>query len=254
MPGIGTLQHNNQLFNDHPTALKLVVYNDDIEVGNPLGSKAGINKLTMYYFQLLNIENSSSLSNIHLVLIAYSSDVKSFGHSAVLRPFIEDLKSLEQGMDASNQNGSTKVFGSVVHLAADNLAANESQGFVASFSATYFCRFCTMAAQQTHRATVQDRALLRTTKTHIEHVDRSRVDPTTVSKTGVRSECVFEELVHFSPVDSFTPDLMHDVFHGVATRELSLLLTHCITSQTLSLSQINGIIQSFYYGYAYATY
>ena len=144
----------------------------------------------MYYFQLLNIENSSSLSNIHLALIAYSSDVKRFGHAAILKPFIEDLKILEQGMDIPVVNGSTKVFGTVVHLAADNLAANESQGFVASFSANYFCRFCTMPARQTHQATMQDRALLRSARTQIEHIDMAKTDPAAASKKLVLGQIV----------------------------------------------------------------
>lgn len=241
---INTLFQTNVLFAQHPDALKLSVYNDDIEVGNVLGSKAGINKITMYYFQILNNSDLSSLSNIHLALVAYASDVKQFGHNHILAPFIDDLKRLELGITI----GDSTVYGTVTHLPADNLAANESQGFVASFSANHFCRFCKMHSSHTQCATQQDSTLLRTKASQALDLLRSTQDPSTSSSTGVKSGCAFDELKYFSPVESFAPDVMHDVFEGIAKREISLLLKHLIDNKVITMLELNGIIKSFDYG------
>lgn len=181
-----------------------------LQVGNPLGSKAGINKMTMYYIQILNIPNLSSLSNIHLALVAYSSDVKQFGHASVLRPLINDLKKLEEGIDVEAGDQTVTVFGTVVTLPADNLAANELQGFVGSFSANYFCRFCKMLNSHTHSACAQDSSLLRTIQGH-----KTDILEASMSTSGVKCACAFDELKYFEPIESFTPDVMHDIFEGI---------------------------------------
>ena len=246
---MATLLKENPLFIQQPNALKLAVYNDDIEVGNPLGSKTGINKLTMYYFTITNSPNSSSLSAIHLAMIAYSSDVKQYGHAHILRPLVEDIKKLEVGVDVIIDGEPQKVYGSVVSLPADNLAANETLGFVGSFSANYFCRFCKMSQAKTKTAIRQDNSVLRTCEDHKRDLEEIRKNPSSFSNHGVKAPCAFDELQYFNSVTSFTPDCMHDIFEGVAKRELSLILTDFIlTSQYLSLEELNNIVKSFNYG------
>lgn len=41
----GEFIKQHELFRTHPQALQIIMYYDDIEVGNPLGSKSGIHKL-----------------------------------------------------------------------------------------------------------------------------------------------------------------------------------------------------------------
>jgi len=40
-----TFYKDHPVFKSHPEALQFVLYYDDIEVANPLGSKAGVHKL-----------------------------------------------------------------------------------------------------------------------------------------------------------------------------------------------------------------
>ena len=239
---MATLLQTNELFKTHPDALRIAVYNDDIEVGNPLGSKAGVNKLTMYYYSILNCPNRSNLSAIHLAMIAHSSDVKEFGHAKVLKPLINDLKSLENGVILMGQ--CEKVYGTVVHLPGDNLAANETQGFVGSFSANHFCRFCKMHLTETRHICREDPSLLRNVDDHKNDVLSSHAS----SEHGVKGSCIFDELKYFKAVESFCPDIMHDIFEGIAKKEVGLLLTHLISSKTIALDELNGIIKSFNYG------
>ena len=227
----------------------MAIYNDDIEVGNPLGSKTGINKLTMYYYMITNSPNTSSLSSIHLAMIAYASDVKQFGHAHILHPLVEVLKKLELGVDLFVGGKPHRVYGTVVSLPGDNLAANETQGFVASYSAHHFCRFCKMSQSQTKTATWQIDSLLRTKADHENDLQNIRQNPLSFSEHGVKATCIFNELQYFSSVASYTPYCMHDIFEGVEKRELSLLLTYStLTSKFIQLNQLNNIIKAFCYG------
>lgn len=120
----------------------------------------------MYYFTVVNSVNRSSLSAIHLVMVAHASDVKEYGHAVVLKPFIDDLKRLESGLHIHINNVSQAVYGTVVHLPGDNLAANETQGFVCSFSANHFCRFCKLSSKETK---IQCREQVSSLRSKAEH-------------------------------------------------------------------------------------
>lgn len=77
----------------------------------------------MYYFIILNSQNISRLSSIHLAVVAYASDVKRYGHNKVLDQLLSDMKRLEQGVVLGPEF--SPIYGTVVSLPADNLAANE---------------------------------------------------------------------------------------------------------------------------------
>lgn len=158
----------------------------------------------MYYFIILNSQNISRLSSIHLAVVAYASDVKRYGHNKVLDQLLSDMKRLEQGVVLGPEF--SPIYGTVVSLPADNLAANEINGFVGSFSAHYYCRFCKMRASEAKQATTADPALLRNVEEHTRDLCRVADNPTTISEHGVKGPCVFDRLAYFNSVESFTPD------------------------------------------------
>lgn len=93
------------LFSVHTKALQIHFYYDDVEMCNPLGSKAKIHKLGKLlvgevhlpmYFTLGNIRPRfrSRLSAIHVVSIVSHPDLQKYGIDAVIKPFIEDIKKL----------------------------------------------------------------------------------------------------------------------------------------------------------------
>ena len=52
----------------------------------------------MFYYQLLNIppQYRSTLQSIHLVAIAKHTVIQKYGSDEILKPFMDDLKTLEQ--------------------------------------------------------------------------------------------------------------------------------------------------------------
>ncbi|XP_028322152.1 uncharacterized protein LOC114475494 isoform X2 [Gouania willdenowi] len=134
---------NNTLLSENNPAISLILYVDDFEVCNPLGTSRKKHKITAVYWVLANVPPllRSSLTSIYLAILCKADDVKKFGYSAVLEPLLKDLASLEEeGLYIPSLG--LRVKGTVYCVVADNLGAHSIGGFVESFSSTHVCRFC----------------------------------------------------------------------------------------------------------------
>ncbi|KAA0721273.1 hypothetical protein E1301_Tti020639 [Triplophysa tibetana] len=84
----------------HPTdpSVPLLLYNDDCEMVNPLGSKTSIHKLGFIYFTLkcLPPECLSSLNSHFLLAVYKSDDAKTYGIDSVLKSVVDDINDLEK--------------------------------------------------------------------------------------------------------------------------------------------------------------
>ena len=95
----GTCYQNNPFFQAHPNALQLILYHDEVEVCNPLGSHIGKHKIDLkYYYTLANI-NLKHRSNYAVLdcLLLLKLRIVSYGHNKVLTPLINDLNKLAAG-------------------------------------------------------------------------------------------------------------------------------------------------------------
>lgn len=138
----GLYFQNHPLFSQQRHALQILLYYDDFETANPLGSKKEIHKLGCVYFTLKNLppKLNSVLMNVHLAALFYTQDLMTYGFEEILKPQIDDLKILEtKGIQLPFIE--EPLFGSVIQVTGDNLALNGLLGFVESFSATHCCRF-----------------------------------------------------------------------------------------------------------------
>ncbi len=139
----GSYFKKHPLFSKQQNALQIQLFYDDFESANPLGSKQGIHKIGAIYFILRNFppKINSSLMNIYLLSLFHAQDVKNYGVDAILKPLVEDLKVLESsGIEVSFSK--EPLFGTVAQVTGDNLGMHTLFGFMESFSAHYFCRFC----------------------------------------------------------------------------------------------------------------
>ncbi|CAN7941021.1 unnamed protein product, partial [Ixodes pacificus] len=78
--------------------LFLVLYSDEVEIVNPLGSKRGVHKLLVVYFSLLNINARyrSQLRTIHVAIIVRYKLVVDHGIDAILEPLLVYVLDLER--------------------------------------------------------------------------------------------------------------------------------------------------------------
>lgn len=104
------------LFSCHNDALQLIIYTDEVEVVNPLGSYRGLHKLSekhfyvtftmtltflflhvaLFYYMIGNIEPKlrSSLRSIQLIACCTYPLLQKYGYEMVLKPFIEEANKL----------------------------------------------------------------------------------------------------------------------------------------------------------------
>lgn len=125
--------------------LPVILYEDDFETSNPLGTKTGTYKLAGVYVSLpcLPPQYFSTLNCIFTVALYHSSDRVAFGNHMIFELIIQHLNLLSKEGITVN----TDVFKGVIkfHVAAvtgDNLGLHSILGFVESFRANFPCRIC----------------------------------------------------------------------------------------------------------------
>ncbi len=110
----GTSHKTHPLFSKDKTALQILMYYDDLEVVNPIGSKATKHKLGEYcsimysysyiiftkgvfYFLLGNIppRHRSSLNAIQVFTVVKQCYITQYGIDKVLESFMDDIAALE---------------------------------------------------------------------------------------------------------------------------------------------------------------
>lgn len=123
----------------------IIIYFDEYETGNPLGSHAGIHKLGAVYLSIPCIPQKflAHLDNIFLALLFHRADYSEFGCSIVLNKLIEELIKLEsEGITIKTESGTQNIYFCVCFVLGDNLGLNSILGFTESFRANFYCRFC----------------------------------------------------------------------------------------------------------------
>lgn len=248
----GNYFKEHSLFPHKKHSLQIQLFFDEFETANPLGSKHGIHKIGSIYFILRNFSPkiNSALMNIHLISLFHSDDVKKYGFNAVLEPLVRDIKVLEiSGIHVPFFD--EPVHGTVAQVTGDNLGLHTLLGYVQSFSANYFCRFC-LADRNTCQTVFCDddtSITLRSKELHVQHCKDIEEDPTLSSSFGVKQTCLLNDLKYFNVSENYAVDIMHDVLEGVAQLEIKLLLLYFVEHDILPQQDISNRIYSYSFGY-----
>lgn len=108
--------------------------------------------------------------NVHLAALFYSEDLKTYGFASIFKPLIDDLNILEtEGIQLPFID--EPLFGSVMQVTGDHhLALNSLSGFVESFSAIHWCRFCLIQKEEIQSVFTEDNPglILRSRELYIE--------------------------------------------------------------------------------------
>ncbi len=210
----GVHYSKHPLYRNHPNALQIQLYFDDLETTNPLGSKTKIHKMGTVYFALRNVpsEYNSVLSNIHLYLLFNSVDKDIYGFDRILEPLLTDLKEIEQnGIEVKIHDKYQLLYGTLCLLTADNLACHSLCGYVESFSANRFCQFCLIDKSSSQYIFDANNTERRTRENYAYHVQLNDA-----SATGVKHNSCLISLQYFHVTENIGVDIMHDVLEGVA--------------------------------------
>lgn len=247
----GSYFKSHPLFSGSKFAIQVQLYYDEFECANPLGSKKGIHKVGCLYFILRNLPPSlnSALMNIHLVSLFYAQDAKKYGIDEILKPLVKDLKILETSGIAV-PFAKFPVFGTLAQITGDNLGMHSILGFLESFRANYFCRFCLIDQSSAQSVFSEDDPCLtlRSPILNNQHYNNLVDDPTLTSSFGIKRKSILNSLKYFNIAENFAVDIMHDILEGVGQYEVKLLFQYLI-EYFISKDSLLNRIYAFNYGY-----
>lgn len=235
----GSLWKETQTSNNNKTIFPLLLYSDDFEIGNALGSHAGTYKICGVYFSLgcLPVQYSSLLENIFLAQLCFSTDVKTFGNDKMFQYLIRDLKCLEtEGLVIQTEAGSHTVYFSLALILGDNLGLHSLLGLTQSFNSNNFCRFCRCNKDECSIAICENVDLLRTVENYENDLFERHV--------GIKEPCVWHQLPNFHLTRNLSVDIMHDIFEGICRYDLGHILYEFIwVNKFFSLDLLNNRLQ-----------
>ncbi|CAH0392859.1 unnamed protein product [Bemisia tabaci] len=226
--------------------LPLLIYADEFEAGNPLGSHSGINKLCGVYGSVpcLPLQYQSKLTSIFLCSMFKANNRKLFGNKKIFKKLIDELNSIEDNGVMITVNGMEKVvFFKVCLLVGDNLGLNQICGFKEHFNSDYCCRICRITIAELNYQTKENLNIYRNPENYAADVATNNV-----TLTGVKEKCVWNDIVGFDVTLNLSLDLLHDVWEGVAGFDVIFILNYLIDFQFLSFDTLCLRISDFDYG------
>lgn len=227
--------------------LPLYIFADELECGNGLGSRAGINKLLAVYASIacLPPEIASQLASIILTLLIHSKDKKDADDKDVFKALIGELKFLrDYGIVIKVNKKFYRVKFQLVLVLGDNLGLNGLFGFVESFHKSFWCRICKAPSELMETLTEENESLLRNPQNY-----KNDVETKNSKLTGVKRDCIFHQVSDFHLTLNLTIDMMHDVLEGVCMYVMAKIIYYFIEiKKYFTLEQLNTWIEEFDYG------
>lgn len=247
---------NGSLFKSHPlfsvkpsaSALQIILYTDEIEICNPLGLHASVNKLLMVYYTLGNIDPKfrSKLAAIRLLAIAKADDIDKCGVDFVLQRIDEDLKLL-YGVTIETNSGGMDLFGAVVSVCGETLAQHELAGFKEGVGFAYSkCRHCECTFEEMQIHFNEESFTKRTIEKHIQQcreIEKASADflKSALKTTyGINRRSKMVDFPAFDLIRQTPHDVMHIILEGVALMEIKCVLKYPVLSGQKELDVFNS--------------
>lgn len=227
----GKVSMSKTFFQENPSFLKLVLYQDAFEVVNPLGLAKKKHKVLAVYFSLLNMPPHphvrSDVDHMQLVLLCREKDFEDFGHAKVFSELLSDLRELEEN---GITMGDKRVLKGALHcIVGDNLGSHTIGGFTENFSCSeYFCRYCLISLTEFQGADSNICGRERTPETYRSAVEQLETEDAPQVQ-GIKFKSVFNTLQSFDVCSPGMPPCVgHDIFEGVLSYDVALYLKYFI--------------------------
>lgn len=185
--------------------------------------------------------------NIHLVSLFHAQDAKKCGIDEILQPLVKDLKILETS-GVVGPFSEVSVRGTLAQITGDNLGIHSILGFLESFSANYFCRFCLTDKSSAVFSEDDPHVTLRSPALNDQLYTSLVDDPTLTSSFGIKRKSILNTLQYFNVAENYAVDIMHDILEGVGQYEVKLLFL-CLIEHFISKESLLNRLYAFDYGY-----
>ncbi|XP_034245704.1 uncharacterized protein LOC117647841 [Thrips palmi] len=224
-------------FDKDAIVISLNVYYDEVEPNDGLGPHCEPLGCTYVQIATLPPEWNSRLENIFIALIFNADDRTVYGNYRAFKPFIKELKYLEKEgiMVNTKEKGPVKVLIVLALILGDNKALNGICGFMEGFTATYFCRICSVTKEVSETMLEEDVTLLRTAESYLADVEKKAP-----KETGVKEKCIFNKIPSFETPSDIAVDEFHDLIEGVAHYSMVPILIHFHRLNSLFIPTLNS--------------
>lgn len=222
----------------------LLVYYDDWEPNKPLGPHS--EKIGAVYVTVpcLLPECQSELDNIFVALLFYADGRKQYGNKKTFAPLVNELIYLEsEGIVINTIEEEERVYFATGLLTGDNLGVHSMCGFVGSFSANIMCRFCKASKFLTETQCIKYPTLIRDSESYYN--DLASKNP---RLTGIKEECVFNNIPSVDIIEMPFVDSMHDCLEGEGHYSMIAIIKHFLQLDPLFLETLNYRMYMFDYG------
>ncbi len=243
------VQQNHLFIEKSGAVLGFQLYHDDIEPANPLGSKKGKHKQSVFYWTLMNLPPHfrSTLRSIQIVAIANSSYLREHGPDLLLKPFIDSVREFQNGVEL-NIRGKLKTWhGILVNVVGDMPASCFLGGFKEGVGRAFRpCRICYIKRDQVDSCHEESDCPLRNKGSYSVQV-ASIMDNSNSSQTqkdlskehGIVRDCCLSLIDYFDPTVQFPHDLMHVFYEGILNLECRLLLKKLVEDDVIEIDEVN---------------
>ena len=253
----GSFYKNHPLFRQYPDALQVLLYYDDVELCNPLGSKIKKHKLALFYFVICNIKPlyRSRLEAINLLAAVPVSHITKYGFDIILQEFLKEMSILAEGIEIENECGKSIIRGAMLAFVADTLAAHMLGGFKegVGFSLRK-CRHCmiefdnmqTLFSAQLVAPRTKDGHSQMCTKINGAMNNELREHYSTTY--GINRESILCSIPFFDVIDCIPQDIMHVILEGCLPYTILQVLRQCCPN-LFTVTELNKRITHFAFGY-----
>lgn len=165
----------------------------------------------------------------------HCNDVNEFTSKIVYENVIKQLNNLvTEGIQININGENINVFFKLALITGDNLGFNSMLGFIKSFNADYFCRFCKVKKKNSTMMTKEENSTLRNREKYNLDVKENNCQ-----QTGIAEECIWNNVLDFHVTENFCVDIMHDLLEGVCNYNMGLILSKLITDTKSKLESFN---------------
>ncbi|XP_065645428.1 uncharacterized protein LOC136075912 [Hydra vulgaris] len=217
--------------------LYLILYQDSFEIVNPVGSGRKKHKILAVYLTLANIPSHKRYASeqLQLVLMCKDADLKYFGLSKVFAPIFSELAEISGSVSVSE---SLSIKTKLLCILGDNLGSHSIEGFYENFSTvSHFCRYY-LATRAEFDFNPQFCGLDRTESSHNNSLLQLAQNNGN-NFEGIKFNSPFNGLCGFHVSTGLPPCLAHDIFEGVASRDMYLFVKYFVSKRWFSFNNIN---------------
>lgn len=224
------------------------IFIDDFTTSDTVSPHASSTKISgiYYYIPCLPPYVLSKLHNIHIAGFFMSEDRKRFGNNQILYKLVEIFTDLElNGLNIMYEGQEINVYFMIGFVTGDNLGLSETLRLVESPAANFYCRVCKRTKSEREK---DCKEFIESLRSKEEYDDDVRLDD--VSRTGIKGNCILNDVPSFHVSRNIYFDIMHDVSEGICLYGLSHCLKYFVYKKKyFTLDDLNCRKNLFIYGH-----